>query len=210
MPTRTARGLPPALSRHPYAVLRPRDAADVYVNPREEFRRLADNGVLHPLGRGYYAIVPRQAIGRPWRPEVEVAALGIGQADYGTGRVALMGASAARYHGAIPRALSVAVLAVPVQRAPHDIDGGQVVFVKRDVATLDVERATRLATDGYVTTVEQTLVDLAARPTLGGLEPAQADEAIAALAARADWDRAEVIARRLRKVTALRLARVRL
>jgi hypothetical protein len=53
----------------------------------------------------------------PAVPDLKGVALGIGQADYGVDSVALMGVSAARMHGAIPR-LAVAVLAVPKQRPP--------------------------------------------------------------------------------------------
>jgi hypothetical protein len=114
-------------------------------------------------------------------------ALGIAQADYGRGDVALMGVSAARHHGAIPRALGVAVVAVPLQRPQMESDIGRIVFVKRDVSRLDLERVETQLTPGWVATVEQTLLDLAARPTLGDLQRLDVDEAVKALAVRADW-----------------------
>lgn len=207
---RTARGLPETLRRRDNAVVRPVDAKSEYVNPRADFQRLVRNGLLRPAGRGYYVIVPRRSIHRAWRPDLDAAALGIAQADYGVDAVALMGVSAARHHGAIPRALATAVVAIPAQRRPHAIDGAVVVFVTRNVATLDVERIRTEVTAGWVTTVEQTFVDIADRPTLAGVEPVQADEALAALGRRADWKRVDALARAQRKLTAVRSARERL
>ncbi|MPY86082.1 MAG: hypothetical protein GEV00_23225, partial [Actinophytocola sp.] len=118
-----------------------------------------------------------------WFPTPHATALGIGQADYGVADVALMGVSAARVHGAIPRAIAVAAVAVPKKRPALTSDGARLVFVRRDVSRLDVERTTTELGDGWVTTVEQTLLDLAARPELGGLARADIEEAIRALAA---------------------------
>lgn len=58
-----------------------------------------------------------------------------------------------------------------------------------------------------MTTVEQTLLNVAARPTPGGLTEQSAHEAIRALAARADWERALVLARGQRKLRAYDTAR---
>jgi predicted transcriptional regulator of viral defense system len=199
--TRTSAGLPAALAQRDVAVLRPRDAADVYVNPRWNFKRLVANGVLAPLAPGYFAMVPRRWVGRPWRPDLNAVALGIAQADYGRDAVALCYVSAARHHGAVPRAVAVAVVAVPAQRALLHVGSGTVRFVTRDVARLEVEAIETELAHGWVTTVEQTLVDLASRPY--GLDEAQAAEAIRALAGRADWAVAERLARAQRKVRAL-------
>src|SRR5215471_5263110 len=138
---RTAVGVPPLLARKGIRVLRPRDAGDVYEHPRAEFARLTRRGALRRLATGYYALVPQERIedGR-WIPGIEAVALGIGQADYGTSSVALMGISAARRHGAIPRAISLGVVAVPKQRLVLRTEIGPVIFVKRDVDRLDLER----------------------------------------------------------------------
>ena len=119
-----------------------------------------------------------------WFPTPHATALGIGQADYGIADVALMGVSAARAHGAIPRAIAVAAVAVPKKRPALTSDGARLVFVRRDVSRLDVERTTTELGDGWVTMIEQTLLDLAARPELGDLARADVEEAIRALAAR--------------------------
>jgi AbiEi antitoxin C-terminal domain len=179
--------LPAALLRRPLRVLRPKDAAEVYAHPRPEFARLARAGVLHRLANGYYAVVPDDQIDRAWIPELESAALGIAAADQGVDAVALMGLSAARLHGAIPRALGVAVVAAAGHRTGlRMVDrDATVVFVRRDVAALDVERRVTELGHGWVTTMEQTLLDLAARPGLGDM-PEEADAAVNALLPRAD------------------------
>jgi hypothetical protein len=136
---------------------------------------------------------------------LEAAAFGIAAADYGVPAVALMGLSAARVHGALPRALGVAVLAVPKQRpvlrlADRD---ASIVFVPRDVDRLDVQRTDTELGAGWVTGVEQTLLDLAARPDQGGLLDAAA-EAAAALLPRADRDRLTRLATAQRRQPTLR------
>jgi hypothetical protein len=63
------------------------------------------------------------------------------------------------------------------------------------VERLDVERFESELVAGWVTTVEQTLLDVAARPTLGGLTEESAGEVVRALAVRADWERTSELAR---------------
>lgn len=205
----TAR-VPPVLLRGSSRVLRPRDAADVYANPRPEFARLARAGALHRLATGYYAVVPDDQLDRGWIPELEAAALGIAAADEGVDSVALMGLSAARVHGAVPRALAIAVVAA-VRHRPTlhvaDREAG-VLFVRRRVAALDVQRHTSELGQGWVTTIEQTVLDLAARPDLGGL-PDQARTAAHALLVRCDRQLLEELAvgqRRQASLTRLRAA----
>lgn len=143
---------------------------------------------MQRLAAGYYAVVPQERLGDlRWRPELDAAALGLAQTDYGIDAVALMGVSAARYHGAIPRAQAVAIVAIPKQRPALNSRAGRIIFVKRDVARLDVERVNTQLASGWVTTIEQTLLDVAARPELGGLSRRDADQTVRALGARADW-----------------------
>jgi hypothetical protein len=201
---RKALGIPPDLAKKSNRVLRPKDAQDVYEHPRAEFARLADRGVLRRLATGYYALVPQERLGDlRWIPDIEAAALGIARADYGPAEVALMGVSAARHHGAIPRALAVAVVAVPKQR-PHMVtEVGRIVFVKRDASRLDLERVDLQLTSGWVTTVEQTLLDLSARPTLGDVERRDIDVAVHALATKVDWTLVARLAKEQHKPAAL-------
>lgn len=204
----TAVGLPPQLARRRNAVLRPRDAGDVYAHPRPELARLARRGALRSVARGYYVVVPQRRLGdKRWRPDLHATALGMAIADYGMDQVALMGTSAARHHGALPRAIAVAVVAVPRQRPALHLDIGQVVFARRQVDRLDVERFDSELAVGWVTTIDQTLLDVASRPTLGGLTEQSAHEAISALAVRCDWKHVADLARNQRKLRAYRTAR---
>jgi predicted transcriptional regulator of viral defense system len=204
----TAVGLPPRLARRPIAVLRPADAADVYAHPRPEFHRLVRRGLLHRLSNGYYAIVPRDRIGDDWRPSLEAAAVGIAAAAFGADRAVLMGPSAARLHGAIPRAIGVAVVAVPRQRDAVDLldRDARVLFVRRDPDALDAERLPTDLGSALVTGVEQTVLDLAHRPDLGGL-PHEVRPAIRALLPRCDGARLDELAGQQRRRAALRRAR---
>lgn len=187
MPDRVSGQVPPSLYRRPFRVLRTADAAAVYARPGPQVARLIKRGGLHRLATGYHAITPPERIGRAWSPELEAAALGIAVADYGVDGVALMGLSAARLHGAIPRAVGVAVVAAPKQRPTLRLSDreAEVVFSRRDVSRLETEQTATELGEGWVTTVEQTILDLAVRPDLGGL-PEAADEAMRALLHRAD------------------------
>jgi len=109
--------IPVELLRRPLRVLRPQDGAVYYAHPRPEFARLARSGALHRVATGYYAVVPDDQLGQGWQPELEAVALGIAAADEGIDTTALMGLSAARVHGAVPRALSVAVVAAGRHRS---------------------------------------------------------------------------------------------
>lgn len=197
--------LPMDLARAPLRTIRPADAGNVYAHPRTQMRRLAENGVLHRLANGYYVVVPQTEVSRPWLPVLEAAAAGIGSAIYGPDTAVLMGVSAARMHGAIPRALAVAVIAVPAQHRPIALsDRAAVVrFVKRDIGTVDVERINTELGPALVTTPEQTVLDLAHRPELGD-SASDVPTAVAALYARCDQPRLTTLATRQRRTASLR------
>lgn len=202
--------VPPELLRRPLRVLRPRDGVVSYAHPRPEFARLARAGALHRLATGYYAAVPDDQVGESWRPELEAAALGIAAADEGIDAVALMGLSAARIHGAIPRGIAVAVVAARRHRPTLRLGDrdATILFVRRDTRALDLQRHTFELGHGWVTTVEQTVLDLAARPALGGL-PDEARAAIRALLPRADHDLLDdLAAAQRRRATLTRLQEV--
>lgn len=177
-------------------MIRPVDAREIYAYPGPEFRRLAGRGVLRRVATGYYAIVPQSAHGREWMPSLEAVGYGIGAADYGPAHVTLMGLSAARLHGAIPRALATAVVAGPKQRPPVALIDrpGQITFVRRDVEGLEAERMTTDLGSALVTTVEQTVLDLARRPDLGGAAP-EARAGVCAMWSRVDHNELIRIAR---------------
>jgi hypothetical protein len=187
------------LARAENRVLRPRDFRDVYTDPWGEFTRLAKTGALAKLAHGYYALIPEERRGEYWQPEIEGLALGIAVSDYGRDDVALMGPTAGRLLGAIPRALATATVAVPRQRPALMTAAGRVQFVMRNVERLDTQRVATEITEGWVTTPEQTVLDLADRPDLGGIAPATAEEAIHALAGRCDPQLVERLARDQRK-----------
>lgn len=189
--------LPAAVLRTTTHILRPRDLAGTYANPSKEVARLVRQGALREVATGYYLVPPPDRMGNPdWRPALEDLALALAIADYGQATVALMGVTAARMLGALPRALGMAVVAVPKQRPQLVTRFGTIIFVQRDVARLGLTRATARLTQGYMTDVEQTALDLAQRPDLGDLEPREVGEALLALAPKIDWNRIRDLAER--------------
>ena len=118
MTQRHAVGLPPRLMRRPLRILQTADAAEVFAHPRPQLARLVAAGVLHRLAGGLYAVVPQEFTGMPWRPGLEAAAGGIAAVLFGSDSAVVMGMSAARLHGVVPRALASGVVAVPRQHRP--------------------------------------------------------------------------------------------
>ncbi|OMC40023.1 hypothetical protein A5740_26035 [Mycobacterium sp. GA-1841] len=207
MALRRSTPLPPALALAPLKTIRPRHAAAVYQHPRAQLARLERNGVLHRLADGYYVVKPPEMAGRQWMPSLESASAGVAAAIFGFDNIAVMGVSAARLHGAIPRALATAIVAVPRQHRPIALSDrpATVRFVKRDITALDVERIESELGPVLVTTPEQTILDLAHRPSLGDNET-DAPAAIAALYARSDRQRLGRLAVEQRRVASLRRA----
>ena len=164
--------IPAALTQAPLKTIRPRDAAAVYPHPRPQLARLAEHGLLHRLADGYYVVVPQEMVGRTWIPGLEAVAAGLATAIFGPNDIVVMGLSAARLHGAIPRALATAIVAVPRQHRPITLTDrpATVTFVKRDTGALDAERVGTELGAVLVTTPEQTILDLAHRPALGDNE----------------------------------------
>ena len=180
--------IPSVLVSRSVRVVRPRDLRGLYVNPSSELQRLEYQGAVQRFARGYYALVPAESVGGSgWRPTIETLALGVAVADYGVDRVALMGPSAARQHGALPRAVALGSVAIPKQRPPLTTRWGRIAFHTRDVARLDLELVDTDLAAGYQTTVEQTILDLARWADTWDVSSDMIAEAIAALAGRADW-----------------------
>ncbi|MDX6282700.1 MAG: hypothetical protein QOH03_3771 [Kribbellaceae bacterium] len=120
---------------------------------------------------------------------------------------ALMGISAARLHAAIPRVINVAVVAVADHRrnirlADRD---AEIQFVRRTIDELDLQRQHTELGDGWVTTIEQTALDLIARPGLGNA-PDAAEETVDALLGRADQNLLRDLAQKQRRLAALKRA----
>lgn len=200
IPRRRRRAVLTSFAAQPLRMVRPDQAADMYVQPHQSLAKMAADGDLHRIANGYYVVVPRAAIGTGWLPQLEAAAAGIASADFGPKRYALMGVSAARMHGAFPRAHAVAVVAVPEQRAKVQLRdrNGFVRFVKRDVERLDAERLPTELGPVLVTTVEQTVLDLSHRPRLGEATRSDVEAAIRILLPRCDQSRLSKLAGELR------------
>lgn len=180
--------IPSVLVSRPVRVVKPRDLREMYVNPSSELARLENQGAVQRIARGYYTLVPAESVGDPgWRPTIEALALGVAVADYGVDRVALMGPSAARLHGALPRAVALGSVAIPKQRPSLATCWGRIGFHTRDVARLDLEHVDTDLAAGYQTTVEQTILDLARWADAWDVSRDMIAEAIEALAGRADW-----------------------
>ncbi|WP_445165894.1 type IV toxin-antitoxin system AbiEi family antitoxin domain-containing protein [Mycolicibacterium sp. Dal123E01] len=199
--------LPGELAKAPLRTVRAETARTTYAHPGPELARLAERGVLHRVAIGYYVVVPQDMVGRRWLPELEATAAGIAAAIYGPENAILMGVSAARALGAIPRALATAIVAVPKQHRPISlVDRPAVVqFVKRDTAALDAERIQTQLGPALVTTPEQTVLDLAHRPQLGSAD-VEIRDAVAALHNRSDRERMRTIAAQQRLMASLERA----
>jgi predicted transcriptional regulator of viral defense system len=199
--------IPAALAQAPLKTIRPRDAAAVYAHPRTQLVRLADHGLLHRLADGYYVVVPQDMVGRRWIPDLEAAAAGIATTIYGHDDIVVMGLSAARLHGVLPRAMATAIVAVPRRHHPIALTDRPAVvrFVQRDTSRLDAERIRTELGPALTTTPEQTVLDLAHRPTLGDNE-ADIPAAVATLYARSDKKRLQELATEQRRLASLRRA----
>lgn len=186
-PTRAQVGVPRVLAAKALRTFRAQDANVAYAHPRPQLARLEKAGALHRPAWGYYIVVPQEHAGTDWMPALEAAAAGIAVATFAPARAPLMSVSAACVHGAIPRALSTAIVAAP---ARHDaiqlLDRpGRVQFVKRDTARLDVVPVTTELGRALVTSIEQTVLDLGRHPAIGVADD-QIPEALRALLPRCD------------------------
>ena len=174
---------------HP-PVLRPKDAT-WWKNPGKELHKLAGVGVVVSPTYGVYVVVPPQRTGdRAWKPTLEGFALALAQRLVGAQDAVLMGVSAARLHGALPRAVGTAVIAAPKQKrhSVQQTQWGDLFWIRRHADDMDIQHASTDLVPGWVTTIEQTLLDIADRPQLGRLDERTASEIIIALGPRADWD----------------------
>jgi predicted transcriptional regulator of viral defense system len=183
------------MTKAPLRTFRPRDLTDAYAQPSEALHRLTRQGRVRKVAHGYYVAVPDDEIAT-WWPAIEDVAAGVATAVYGERVPVLMHLTAARLHGVVPRALAVAVVAVPEQHDPIQLLGGRngtVRFVRRDVAALDAVLRHLELGPALITTVEQTVLDIARRPGLVGMED-EATAAVRALLPRCDRLRLDQLA----------------
>jgi predicted transcriptional regulator of viral defense system len=153
----------------------------------QAYATLVRRGLLHRIAAGYYALVPGDEVGQSWKPVLEAAAWGIAAADDGPRSVSLMGLSAAKEYGALDETLSTAVIATTRNRPAIRFTDRQatVSFIRRDPNRMRIKRHTTQLGQGWITTVEQTMLDLAQYPQLGG-RPDLANAAISGLVDQAD------------------------
>lgn len=180
-------GVPTVLTAKPLRTFRTRDAGQAYAHPRPQVARLERQGVIHRIAHGLYVVVPPEHVGTAWMPTLEAAAAGAAAALFGARRAPLMSISAARIYGAIPRAVATAVVAAPRQHEVISLldRSARIVFVARDTARLDVRPAPTDLGDALVTTIEQTVLDLARRPSPVAVGD-QLEDAVRALLPRCD------------------------
>ena len=133
--------MPTALAQRPLRTITVGDAAAVYRYPPPRLAKLVECGLLHRGAYGYYVAVPQERVGGAWLPELEAVTAGIATAAFDPDNAMLMGVSAARVLGAIPRALAAGVVAVPRQRRPMTLldRNATIRFVARDTGRLDAE-----------------------------------------------------------------------
>lgn len=199
---RMLRGMDPvssALAVSGNRLLRVKDLAKWYSAPSKEVSRLVRRGTLASVAHGYFLVVPEHRRDGSWRPAIEDLALAIGVADYGPDRCAAVGVSAARLLGAMPRAVSLGTVAAPVHRSALLTVFGEVSFSSRDAGRLDVQRVSTELVTGYCTTVEQTIIDLAYRPAIGGVSDSTVNDILRSLLQRCNLSRLESLAGRQRR-----------
>ncbi len=180
--------------------------------PDAELRRLASAGTLLKLTKGFYALVPedRRGAGTAWRPTIEGVALGMAAALYGTESVALIGPSAVRAHQCYPRTLGEAWVAVPEQHRERHTVAGTIRFATRDVTKLDTVRTDTDLGPGWVTSIEQTALDLCRNRPHWNITDTTRAEMLHNLAHRINWDLIDDIAAASRSSQTLRRLRAAL
>src|SRR5665811_1907072 len=99
------------------------------------------------------------------------------------------------------------VVAVPRQHRPVELeDGGRVVFVVRATGRLQARLETLETGKALVTTPEQTMIDLAKRPNLGGV-PQEARDALKNLVPLVDLEKVERLAQQQHTIKAWEIIR---
>ena len=142
-----------------------------------------------------------------WLPSMEDLAAGVASAVYGPGQGAICGLSAARAHGAIPRAFAAGFVLGPTQHRPMALvaRSGLVHFSKRDLTSLSLDYLDTAVGPGLTTSVAQTILDLARGPLQE--DDTQRGEAIRNLMHVVDDDELAELADRVRGRAALVRAR---
>lgn len=156
------------IGRAPLKTVRAQDLAGAYAYPQKSLLDLKRRGIVHKIAHGYYCLVPPGEDPVTWMPTLEAAAAGVAATIWGERVPVLMGPSAARLHGALPRALGTATIATPVQHRPILLSDREatVRFVMRDVDVLDAIRVQTDLGPALATSPAQTALDLAREPRI--------------------------------------------
>ena len=189
------------IARMPLRTARWQDVDDIEVNAARKLKQLSEAGAVTRIANGVYTVPPNGADGRRWKAPLEAAALALATVRFGERQAVLMGPSAARHWGAIPRALGEAQVAVKgaTSRPAKLLDGAIVTFVVRDLSRLDVAVERTALGDALITTPAQTLYDLLARARRYGSSEAT-QEGVANLVHRVTQDEIAAIADRHQRV----------
>ncbi|MEU1972847.1 type IV toxin-antitoxin system AbiEi family antitoxin domain-containing protein [Microbacterium sp. NPDC019599] len=165
------------VERAPLRTIRPQDLEERFTHPRRTINRLVKIGALLRLARGVYTAPPDGKDSRTWRPSLEAAGIAVATARFGNRNAILMGLGAARHWMAIPRAIGVTTVAVPVAgRPPVRLDyRGEVHLIPRTLDRLDATLERTELGQALVTTPAQTMYDLIMRPAQGGMRGEAAD-----------------------------------
>lgn len=167
-----------AVARAPMRTMRYQDARGLGTNAWRVLDDLVDQGALKRIVRGVYTAPPDGQDARTWSPSLEAAALAIAVARHGDRKAILMGIGAARFWGAIPRAIGSTVVAIPAAgRRPLRVGSAVVHFAHRDLAGVDASVERTELGPGLIASREQTLFDLLMRPAQGGSRAAAAEAA---------------------------------
>jgi len=191
----------------PSLLITGRSAKSVYAQPAAELKRLTDAGAIIRVARGYYSAVPTGKTATTWLPSLEDLTAAIAGAIYGIRFGALWGLSAARVHGALPRAIAVGYAFGPTQHRTIALLArpGLITFRKRDPARLALEFLETEIGPSRVTSVAQTILDLSAQDFTD--ESEARSEAVRNLMAMVDQEELEKLAKQVRGQTALNRAR---
>lgn len=189
--------------RAPLRTIRWQDLADEATNPARDLARMEERGGLTRIAKGVFVAPPNGADGRRWKVPLEAGGLALATARFGQRRVALMGVGAARFWGAIPRAIGTTVIAIPVGgRPPVTLaTGGTVHFVQRDIGRLKTVLERTPLGEGLITTPAQTLYDVLAKRGAGDAALV-AGEAVRNLRAQVALAELQEIADRAQRVPA--------
>lgn len=188
------------IERAPMRTVRYADVKSLASNVWRDLGALVETGAVVRLAHGVYTAPPDGRDGRSWTPSLESAGLALATARQGNRNAILMSLGAARYWGAIPRAIANTVIAIPAAGIrPISVGGGTIHFVARDIDRVEasVER-TELGM-GLITTRAQTLFDLLMRPRLGE-NTAAAEEGARNLISQVDPEEFTEIIRPMRQI----------